>query len=187
MSRIETEHHDGRSDATPGGYANQRRPGELIFGAVLVIASLVLLWEAYGISGFDQLSAPGSVPMATTGVMAISAIVIFFRDLRRSRVANETLSRDILPGKVIVVALLLIGFGIALKPVGFLPTSAVFLIATVRMLGRRGWVWTLSVSLGTLLLVWFVFRIVFTVLIPAGIVPEAEIIQAFRNLFEGAP
>lgn len=187
MSRIETEHHDGRSDATPGGYARQRRPGELIFGACLVIASLALLWEAHGISGFGQLSAPGSVPMATTGVMVISATVIFLRDLRRPRVAHETLSRDILPGKVIIVVLLLVAFCIALRPVGFLPSSAVFLIATVRMLGRRGWAWTLGVSLGALLIVWLIFRILFTVLIPAGLVPEAEIIQAVRTLFDGAP
>lgn len=186
MSRIETDHHDGSSDATPGGYENQRRPGELIFGGFLVLASLVMLWEAYGISGFDKLSAPGSVPMATTAVMVVSAIVIFLKDMRLTRVAGETVSRDILPVKVLIVALLLVGYGIALKPVGFLPTSAVFLIVCVKMLGHRGWGWTLAVSLGSLLIVWLVFRIVFTVLIPAGIVPEAEIIQAFRNLFHGA-
>ena len=34
-------------------------------------------------------------------------------------------------------------------------------------------------------MIWLVFRIVFTVLMPAGIVPEAEFIQIFRNLFNG--
>ena len=185
MSRIETEHHDGTSDATPGGYEGQRRPGELVFGAVMVIASLVLLWNAYGISGFEALSAPGSVPMATTAVMVVTALVIFLRDLRLPRVAGETVSRDILPGTVVIIALMLVAYGFLLKPLGFLPTSALFLIAALKILARRGWLWTIGVSLGSLLLIWIVFRIVFTVLMPAGIVPEAEVIQAFRNLFAG--
>ncbi|MCA0941719.1 tripartite tricarboxylate transporter TctB family protein [Yangia mangrovi] len=185
MSRIETEHHDGTSDATPGGYEGQRRPGELVFGAVMVIASLVLLWNAYGISGFEALSAPGSVPMATTAVMAVTALVIFLRDLRLPRVAGETVAKDILPGPVLVIALMLVAYGVLLKPLGFLPTSALFLIAALKMLARRGWLWTIGVSLGSLLLIWIIFRIVFTVLMPAGIVPEAEAIQAFRNLFAG--
>ncbi|WP_353475066.1 tripartite tricarboxylate transporter TctB family protein [Salipiger sp. H15] len=185
MSRIETEHHDGTSDATPGGYEGQRRPGELVFGAVMVIASLVLLWSAYGISGFEALSAPGSVPMATTAVMVVTSLVIFLRDLRLPRVSGETVAKDILPGNVLIVALMLVAYGFLLKPLGFLPTSALFLIAAIKLLGGRGWFWTVGVALGALLLIWIVFRIVFTVLMPAGIVPEAEVIQAFRNLFAG--
>lgn len=185
MSRIETEHHDGTSDATPGGYEAQRRPGELVFGAALLIASLVLLWNAYGISGFEALSAPGSVPMATTLIMVISAAVILLRDMRLPKVQGETVARDILPRVVVVIAVMLVAYGVLLKPLGFLPTSALFLIAAIKMLGRRSWGWTLGISLGALVLIWIIFRIVFTVLMPAGIVPEAEFIQIFRNLLGG--
>ncbi|MBE9640127.1 tripartite tricarboxylate transporter TctB family protein [Salipiger mangrovisoli] len=185
MSRIETEHHDGTSDATPGGYEGQRRPGELVFGALMVIGSLVLLWNAYGISGFEALSAPGTVPMATTAVMVVTSAIIFLRDLRLPRVAGESVAKDILPGVVLIIALMLVAYGFLLKPLGFLPTSALFLIAALKLLARRGWLWTAFVALGSLLLVWIVFRIVFTVLMPAGIVPEAEVIQAVRNLFAG--
>ena len=44
---------------------------------------------------------------------------------------------------------------------------------------------TVLVSAFSLLLVYLVFRIVFTVLMPSGIVPEGEMIQWFRNLFHG--
>ncbi|WP_226562570.1 tripartite tricarboxylate transporter TctB family protein [Salipiger thiooxidans] len=185
MSRIETEHHDGTSDATPGGYEGQRRPGELIFGALMVIGSLVLLWNAYGISGFEALSAPGTVPMATTAVMVVTSAIILLRDLRLPRVAGESVAKDILPGVVLIIALMLVAYGFLLQPLGFLPTSALFLIAALKLLARRGWLWTVSISIGSLLLVWIIFRIVFSVLMPAGIVPEAELIQAFRNVFSG--
>jgi len=186
MSRIETEHHDGTSDATPGGYEGQRRPGELAFGGLMLAGSLGLLWSAYGISGFEALSGPGTVPMAVTAVMAASAAVTFLRDLRLPKVRGETVARDILPRVVLAFAAMLLAYGVLLKPLGFLPTSALFLVAAIKLLGRRSWAWTLGISLGSLAVIWIVFRIVFTVLMPAGIVPEAELIQALRNLGGGA-
>lgn len=186
MTTPQPEHHDGTSDATPGGYDAARRPGELGFAAFLFVASLVLLYNAYGISGFDKLSSPGSVPMATTLVMAVTAGIVLLRTLRLPRVQGETLLRDILPPVAILFAALLVGYAMLLKPLGFLPTSALFLIVAIKVLSRRGWGFTLTVSLGSLVVIWLIFRIVFTVLMPAGIVPEAEIVQVFRDLFGGA-
>lgn len=183
--RGDSDHHDGTSDATPGGYTQKRRPGELGFALFLTVASLFLLYSAYGISGFEALSAPGSVPMATTFVMAFSAIVISVKTFRLPLLTSETLSHDILPVLVIIFIGFLLIFGAMLKPVGFLPASALFLIVSIKVLSRKGWRYTLCVALGSLVVIWLVFRIVFTVLLPAGIVPEAEFIQMFRNLFSG--
>ena len=185
MQHIEPEHHDGTSDATPGGYDEERRPGELAFAILLILASLGLLWSAYGISGFDALSGAGTVPMATTFIMFVTAGLVVLRTARLSVVAGESFRKDIFPGVVVVFALFLLAYGILLKPLGFLPTSALFLTAAIKILAHRGWVWTLSVSLGSLIVIWLIFRIVFTVLMPAGIVPEAEFIQFFRNLTNG--
>ncbi|SIO31091.1 tripartite tricarboxylate transporter TctB family protein [Vannielia litorea] len=186
MEHLDPDHHDGTSDATPGGVAAERRPGELAFAAFLLLASLGLLWSAWGISGFQALSAPGSVPMATTAVMVVTALIVVLKTARLPRITGETFSRDILPPVVLIFAAFLVAFGVALKPLGFLPTAALFLIAAIKILSRRSWPWVLVVSLGSLVLIWLIFRIVFTVLMPAGIVPEAEVIQLFRNLLAGA-
>ncbi|MBY6046384.1 tripartite tricarboxylate transporter TctB family protein [Vannielia litorea] len=186
MDQIDPDHHDGTSDATPGGVEAKRRPGELGFAIFLLVASLGLLWSAYGISGFEALSAPGTVPMATTAVMVVTALIVVIKTARLPRISSETFSRDILPVVVLVFAAFLVAFGVALEPLGFLPTAALFLIAAIKILARRSWLWTLAVSLCSLALIWLIFRIVFTVLMPAGIVPEAEFIQFFRNLFSGA-
>jgi len=188
MSDSDTEyqdHHEGTSDATPGGYDDARRPGEALFAVLLVVASFALLWNAYGISGFRALSAPGSVPMATAAIMVITSAIVLFRTLRLPKVTSESLSRDILPMTVIVLALMLVAYGVLLRPLGFLPTSALFLIGAVKFLSHRSWLFTLTVSLGSLALIWVVFRIVFTVLMPAGIMPEAEFMQFLRDLFSG--
>ena len=179
------DHHEGTSDATPGGYADARRPAELVFAGVLAAASLFLLWEAYGISGFRALSSPGSVPMATTAVMVITSLIVLVRTARLPKVDGESVSRDILPVSVILLALMLVAYGVLLRPLGFLPTSALFLIVAIKFLSRRSWAFTLSVSVGSLVLIWIIFRLVFTVLMPAGIVPEAQFVQILRDLFSG--
>lgn len=190
MDHIDPEHHDGTSDATPGGEVGKRRPGELLFAAFLLIASLFLFWTAFGIEnpfGPNGLSSPRSIPMATTFAMVISAGLILWSTIRAPLDRTETVAKDILPGVVLIFAGLLVAYGVVLRPLGFLPTSAVFLIVAIKMLSRRNWVWTISISLGSLLAIWLIFRIVFSVLMPAGIVPEAEFIQLFRGMFgEGA-
>jgi len=183
--RGDSDHHDGTSDATPGGYTEKRRPGELGFALILAATSLYLLYSAYGISGFTALSGPGAVPMATTLVMVVTAGIVALRTGRLPRVPTETLSRDILPPMVILFIGLLIVFGLLLKPLGFVPTAALFLTLAIKVLARRGWGYTLAVALGSLIVIWIVFRVVFTVLLPAGILPEAEFIQFFRGLFSG--
>lgn len=180
------DHHDGRSDATPGGYANERRPGELIFTLFLVIVSAILLLEAYGISGFKKLSSPGVIPMATTGVMLVTGLIILFQTVRLPKVATETIAKDILPVVVIVFVAILAGFSFLLKPLGFVPSAFMFLVFSIKFLSRRNWAYVLGLSLLTLVGIWLIFRVVFSVLMPAGVFPEAELIQFFRTLFVGA-
>jgi hypothetical protein len=183
----QVHHHDdsrdGSSDASPGGMIDKRRPGELLFTVVLVIFSAILLWNAYKISGFETLSGAGSVPMGTAAAMFISACVILLRTGKLKRATDETMMQDITPPLVIVLALFLIAYSLLLTPLGFLPTSALFLITAIKLLSKRSWGYSIVVSLGSLTLIYLIFRIVFTVLMPAGIVPEAEVFQFFRNMF----
>lgn len=183
--RGDTDHHDGTSDATPGGYSKQRRPGELVFTFFLLGASVVLLIEAFGISGFGKLSAPGTVPVVTAAIMVVCMLIVGAQTVRLPKVAGETLARDILPWRVLAFVAFLMAYALAVRPLGFLPTTALFLVFGIRLLGR-GWVFSAGVGLGALICIWIVFRIVFTVLMPAGIVPEAELVQLIRNLFGGA-
>ena len=184
-THLETDHHDGTSDATPGGYENRKRPGETVFAGVMLLASLGLLWNAYGIAGFESLSSPGAIPMATTLAMVAAALIVLVHTLGLTRAEGESFTRDILPGTVLLFVVLLVCYGVLLEPLGFLPTSALFLVAAIKVLWRRGWLVTLGVSAFSLLMIWLVFRIVFTVLMPEGVVPEAEIVHYFRGLLIG--
>lgn len=162
-----------------------RRPGELVFNLAMVLGSLFLLWSAYGISGFEALSAPGAVPMVTTAIMAICGGLILLETLRKSKVTAEKLERDILPMPVIVTIAAIAAYALALKPLGFLPTSFLFLTGLIAYLARYSLLRSALLSLAIVAFIYLLFRVVFTVLMPPGIVPEAEILAWVKALFAG--
>ena len=86
-----------------------RRPGELVFNIAMVLGSLILLWSAYGISGFEAMSAPGAIPMVTTAAMVICGGLILWETLKKSSATDEKLERDILPLPVVVTIALIAG------------------------------------------------------------------------------
>lgn len=160
-----------------------RRPGELIFNLFLFLFSLFLFWSAYGISGFEALSAPGVVPMATSAVMIYSAGAILWEVFRKSPQTGETLTGNIIPQSIVVTIVMVALYALLLQPLGFIPTSVLFLIVMIRYLSRRGWGFCIGVSVGTVAVIYLIFRLIFTVLMPQGIVPEGEILAWLGNLF----
>ncbi|MDP2085361.1 MAG: tripartite tricarboxylate transporter TctB family protein [Gemmobacter sp.] len=162
-----------------------RRPGELVFNIGMTLGSLYLLYSAWGISGFEALSAPGTVPMVTTAIMVICGALILWETLQKPKVTGERLDRDILPLPVIVTILMVLAYALALKPLGFLPTSFVFLTVMIRYLAGGSVIRAALLALLIVALVYGIFRLVFTVLMPPGIVPEGEILAFVRNLLSG--
>ncbi len=163
----------------------KRQPGEGIFALVLSLISLGAIWQAYGIAGFEALSSPGAFPMAVSLVMVISSLAITVHTLRTPADTEATFRRDVLPGVAALLTLFILLYAIALKPLGFLPTSLLFLFVSILVLSRRSVLFSLTVSVFSLALIYVIFRLVFTVLMPEGIVPEREILAWFGNLFGG--
>lgn len=184
MSHADPILSDVVADTPPAAeMAGARRPGESLFMALLAAASLFLLYSAQTISGFEGLSASGTMPMVFTSVMSVTAIINLVHTLRKSRGSGESLAVDILPFNVIALILLIAAYALLLKPVGFLPVSTGFLFLAIWLLSRRSPLFALGTALVSVALVYAVFRLVFTVLMPEGVVPEGEILAWFHNLF----
>lgn len=168
------------SDPRPPAPA--RRPGEAIFAVLLLLGSLVLLWQAWNIAGPSRLSAPRSVPVAATAIMVGAMLVVLVQTLRRPATRAVAFRLDILPGEVVLMVGLLVAYALLLRPLGFLPTSFLFLLVAIRLLSRGSWLRAGLIAAVSVLFVWVVFRLVFTVLMPQGLVPEAQIVQFLRDL-----
>lgn len=162
----------------------RRLPGEGLFSLLLLGLSLFLFYQATQISGFEALSAPGSFPIFATGCMVITAALVALRTLRLPQ-SDAHGWRAILPGFVVFMAVMMLFYALALKPVGFLPTSFVFLLIATKVMMRCTFSRAALVSAVALSLVYVVFRLVFSVLMPEGIVPERELISALRRLLAG--
>jgi putative tricarboxylic transport membrane protein len=162
-----------------------RRPGEALFALFLVACSLFLLSTAYGISGFEALSSPGALPMAASATMLVTALAVAVQTLRAAPARGETARRDIVPVPVLVTMAMVALYALLLKPLGFLPTSFLFLAILIKLLSRRGVLFSAGIAIACVAIVYLVFRIVFGVLMPEGIVPEREILAAFGRMIGG--
>ncbi len=147
-----------------------RRPGELVFVILLLLASLWLFWQSVLISGFSGLSTPGVFPMLASGVMVISALWIL-RDTAKRAPDGGGISRfveQITPLRQVVM-LGLVALYVALMPwLGFVVASGVFLIATISFLWRRNFFLTVGISALALGVIYLIFRVAFQVVLPRG-------------------
>ncbi|MBZ4021347.1 hypothetical protein CKO11_02580 [Rhodobacter sp. TJ_12] len=161
---------------------SRRLPGERLFSVLMVAVSLFLFHTATKISGFSGLAEPGSFPMFATGMMVITSVIITLKTFRLPH-SDAHGWKAVFPGFVIFTAILMGFYALALKPVGFLPTSFVFLTISTWVMSRGSLLHALAVSALSLVLVYVVFRIVFSVLMPEGVVPEREIIAYISSIF----
>lgn len=162
-----------------------RRPGELVFTLILLLGSLFLLWQAYGISGFSSMSSAGAFPMAMSAAMVATAAVVMVRLLRRPGPSQALLRlrSEILPPAVVVFSLLILAYCVVLETLGFLLSSFLFLLAAITFLQGGRFARALLLSVVAIVCVYIVFRLIFQVVLPEGLVPERAIMAWLHDLF----
>ncbi len=162
-----------------------KKPGESVFGFVLLIFSLVVFYHAYQISGFSALSSPGSFPMAASGVMCLSACFIIVNNFKTPTDLSLSFRKTVMPLSIVVVVAFLLVFSVVLEHSGFVLAAIVFQFAMLLCFHKRNIPSALLITFGSIALIYIIFRLVFQVVLPEGIVPEREIIAWFKNLLAG--
>ncbi len=167
-------------------HSNKRKiKGESAFAFILCIISLCLLWQSYKISGFEALSSSGAIPLFASSVMVLSAIWIFIKSLKVPLNEQIGFFKNILTPPIIILILMITAYAFLLKPVGFLITSFIFLIVSIKFFSKYSMVKIIWVSVLNLALIYIVFRLIFGVILPEGIIPEKEMIHSIRNFIGG--
>jgi len=171
----------------------RRKAGERTFGVLLLLLGLFMLWQAYEISGFDGLSTPGAFPLAAAVAMVVASVIVVIGDSKRppeveGQIAEQmrSFSTFIAPSVVIIFAGFVVGFAALLDALGFLPASFLFLFAAIHFLHRGSVGFSALVALGSLIVIYALFRLIFQVVLPEGIVPEREIMAWVGNLFSSS-
>jgi putative tricarboxylic transport membrane protein len=153
----------------------KRLPGELTFTVLLLLGSLFLLAQAYGISGFESITSAGMFPMLSALVMVVTAALVVMRTSRSRPAASddgETLpkafARLITPAVFIGFTLTILAFMVLLPKLGFVVSAYAFLLASMRMLGSARWGFNAALSAASLAVVYLIFQTVFSVILPKG-------------------
>lgn len=161
-------------------------PGEDLFGLIVLVVSIALFWQSYKISGFEALSSPGAFPMAASAVMIFGSILIVIDNIRRNKAGAEVdRSVRVISKMVVLFLALIVAYALLLEPLGFLIASLLFLVAGMTLLYNGGFKKSLVIAVLVLALIYIVFRLVFQVVLPTGIIPEAQIMAAISDLFGG--
>lgn len=158
-----------------------RRPGERTFCFLLVMLSVFVFWQSYNISGFSALSSPGAFPLAASAAMILASCVVFFHVLKAPASEGVRFFYHCFPPIVGIVMGLIIIYSVMLESLGFLISSFLFLSISIQVLYRKNIVTTVAITLFSLVVVYIIFRLVFQVILPEGIVPEREIMAAIKT------
>lgn len=162
-----------------------KKPGESLFGFALLIFSLFVFYNAYKISGFSSLSSPGSFPLAASAVMCLSACFIIIKNVKTSLLPNMSFFKDVLPLSIVTVVALLLVFSLALEHTGFVLAAVVFEFVMLLSFYKRKVSSALLITVVSIVVIYVIFRLVFQVVLPEGILPEREIIAWFKTLLGG--
>lgn len=152
-----------------------RLPGEITFTALLLLFSAFMLWTAYGISGFESLTSAGSFPMVACSVMLITGVINVVHTVRAKQTPSQKgeslpqqFVRRLTPPVLIGFTLAIVVYMLALEWAGFLRSSNVFLVISMRLLGSQRMGLNLLVSALSLAAIYAIFQTVFSVVLPTG-------------------
>jgi hypothetical protein len=147
----------------------RREPGETVFGYLILLVSLFVLYQSYAISGFSSVSSAGVFPMIASFAMAVSAVAVILKNRRlAARDPDVTFLRRVAPPAVVVLTLLIVAYMLTLEPLGFLLSSFLFLFLSMLYLERRNPFLLAAISALSLGIIYLIFRTAFSVVLPQG-------------------
>lgn len=150
------------------------RKGQIAFQALLLLGSVVLLWEAYKIEGIGSISGSGIFPLLAAVVLFLSLVVRLVADVRllarqqreMPEVAQGGFIADVLPLPILAFMLVCIAYAVGMSYLGFWIPTAVFLVVTFLWLYTRNLAKVALIAGGSLAFIYLVFAYIFKVYLP---------------------
>ncbi|MDQ4055633.1 MAG: tripartite tricarboxylate transporter TctB family protein, partial [Actinomycetota bacterium] len=159
--------------ASEDGAAGPRH-APLLAGLVMVAAGVVLLLQIPKIPGEGlEVNGPRFLPLVVLVIWTALSIGYLGQQVlalvrRRPGLPTERFER--MPAAAVMVALL-VGYGLAMTPVGYLISTTVFFVATAFVLGSRHLARDTVVAVVLTVGVYFAFTQALGVRLPPGVLP----------------
>ncbi|MGG2398671.1 tripartite tricarboxylate transporter TctB family protein [Pseudomonas sp. SH1-B] len=147
--------------------------GERTFCVLLLVASLVIFYLAYQISGLTSVNSPGAFPIGVSLVMILSAVKITLEMFGKAKPdcngwldAFQQFRNAHFPRRTLVFGLLAVAYLAAIQWASFYVSTFFFLVLSIVYL-RSGRVLNAIVIAGLLLvLIYLLFSLAFSVYLP---------------------
>lgn len=147
--------------------------GERTFSVLLLIFSVLVLYQAYRIAGFSSISSPGAFPLGISLIMLLSAIRVFF-ELRYRQPAGSNgwfdamkqFGRLHFPRRILIFTVLAIIYLAAIQWASFYVSTFLFLLLSIVYLRNGRIVSALFTSALSVLLIYLLFTLAFSVYLP---------------------
>lgn len=166
-----TDEHQTVLPDAPAPASGSRAP--LLAGLALVVLGVVMVREAFSVPvGRDLISGPRLFPVVITIVFLALAVCYLGQELvkvGRSLTTHGERLGDW--GRVSAMTALLLAYGFALEPVGYIISTFVLFLGGSWLLGSRAWRRDVAVGLGLSVGIYFLFTQLLAVPLPAGVIP----------------
>jgi putative tricarboxylic transport membrane protein len=139
-----------------------------VTGYILLIIGLVTAWSSIHLSmGKWRHPGPGFFPFGLALVLILLSLALIFKSWTKDLVPAA-----FWPGKTWLRPLLgtaiLFFYALIVDPVGFIPTTFIFLVAWMQVIERLRWRTTISISVGTTAALYLIFVWFLEVPVPQG-------------------
>lgn len=144
---------------------------EQVFNFLLLAFSCYFLNQAFHITEDSSLGSSASIPIMAFSVMVVASAITLVKSL-----FGEVARPEKIPKAIFLVLLMILLYSLFIEQIGFLISSLVFIGVLVFFIHGARLITSFSIALLVVLATYLIFRIVFTVLLPEGVVPEREIL-----------
>jgi putative tricarboxylic transport membrane protein len=139
-----------------------------VTGYVLLAIGFITAWSSVYLSmGKWRHPGPGFFPFGLAAVLILLSFALIFRHWKK-----DATPAPFWPGKTWLRPLLgvaiLFFYALIVDPVGFIPTTLIFLVAWMQIIERLRWRTTLSISIGTTVALYLIFDLFLEVPVPHG-------------------
>ncbi|MBG0845577.1 tripartite tricarboxylate transporter TctB family protein [Pseudomonas chengduensis] len=147
--------------------------GERTFCVLLLLASLVMFYLAYQISGFSSVNSPGAFPLGVALVMILSALKIAVELIGKAKPdcsgwldAFQQFRDTHFPRRTLVFGLLAVAYLAAIQWVSFYVSTFAFLVLSIVYLRGGRVLNAILIAAVLLVLIYLLFSLAFSVYLP---------------------